>query len=178
MNIHIYEKYGNFENLLKYSMKNSTIEIRWTIRFLLLVLAWAIGEKYFGLHDIYIKDYAIYSSLFAFPAILFYYLALKDKKKYFYNGEMTFSQGFVSSVILSFLIAILMPAAQFVIYKSISPDFFTTMIDYKVKNKYLSLETAKTFFNLKTYMIEGAFGALSKGIVTGTIISYFIGTKK
>jgi hypothetical protein len=159
-------------------MKNYSIEIKWTIRFILLVLAWAIGEKFIGLHDIFIEYYAIYSNLFIIPALLFYYLALSEKKKYFYKGYMTWTQGFVCGIILSFFIALLMPMAQFVIYKSITPHFFDNVIDYKLKHKYMTLENAKTFFNLKTYVIESIFSGLSKGIVTAAIVSLFLRTKK
>ena len=154
------------------------IEIKWTIRFILLVVAWAIGEKFIGLHDVYIENYAIYTNLFAIPAFLFYYLALREKKKNFYNDKMTFAQGFVFGIILSFFIALLMPVAQFVIYKSVTPHFFDNVIDYKLKNTSMTLETAKTFFNLKTYIIEGSFGALSKGMVTAAIFSLVLKTKK
>jgi hypothetical protein len=91
---------------------------------------------------------------------------------------MTFRQGFVCGVILSFIISLLNPLAQLVIYKSITPDFFDTIIAYKVKNGYLSIENAKVYFNLKTYMIESTFIGLSKGIITGAIVSVFIRNKK
>ncbi|WP_284653335.1 DUF4199 domain-containing protein [Flavobacterium terrisoli] len=159
-------------------MKNYSIEIKWTLRFILLVLAWAIGEKFTGLHDVYIDKYALYTNLFVIPAFLFFYLALNEKKKVIYNGQMTWTQGFVSGIILSFFIALLMPIAQLVIYKSITPHFFDNIIEYKLKNKYMSLEDAKTFFNLNTYMVESAFSGLSKGIMTGAIVSLFIRTKK
>lgn len=154
------------------------IEIKWTIRFILLVVAWAIGEKFIGLHDVYIESYAIYTNLFALPAFLFYYLALSEKKKDFYDGKMSFAQGFVFGIILSFLIALVMPVAQFVIYKSVTPYFFDNVINYKLKNTSMTLETAKTFFNLKTYIIESSFGALSKGMVTAAIFSLLLKTKK
>ena len=44
-------------------MKNFSIEIKWTLRFILLVLAWAIGEKFMGLHDQHINQYAVYTNL-------------------------------------------------------------------------------------------------------------------
>jgi len=159
-------------------MKNFSIEIKWTFRFILLTLAWAIGEKFVGLHDKYIEDYALYTNLFIFPAILFFFQALNEKKKYFYNNEMTWTQGFVSGIFLSFFIALLMPMAQFVIYKSITPHFFDNIIEYKLKHKYMTLENAKTFFNLKTYMLESSFESLSKGITTGAVVSLFLRTKK
>jgi Protein of unknown function (DUF4199) len=91
---------------------------------------------------------------------------------------MTWTQGFVTGIILSFFIALLMPITQFVIYKSITPQFFDTIIAYKLKHNYMTLENAKTYFNLKTYMIESSFSGLSKGILTGAIVSLFIRTKK
>ena len=63
-------------------MKNFSIEIKWALRFTLLTLAWAIGEKAIGLHDEHIQNYALYTNLFVLPAFLFFYLAIKEKKKY------------------------------------------------------------------------------------------------
>ncbi|MES2410888.1 MAG: DUF4199 domain-containing protein, partial [Bacteroidota bacterium] len=159
-------------------MKNYSIEIRWTIRFILLVLAWAIGEKYAGLHDQYIDKYALYTNLFAIPAFLFYYLALAEKKKYIYRGQMTWTQGFITGVILSFFIAVLMPIAQLVIYKSITPHFFENIIEYKTKspllNRHMALKDAQSYFSLKSYMIQSVFTSLSMGIMTGACGSLFL----
>jgi hypothetical protein len=67
-----------FEHKLNSKMKTFSVEIKWTFRFILLTLAWAIGEKFIGLHDQYIEDYAVYTNLFVFPAILFFFQALKE----------------------------------------------------------------------------------------------------
>lgn len=161
-------------------MKNFSIEIKWALRFTLLTLAWAIGEKAIGLHDEYIADYGIYTNLFAIPAFLFFYLAIREKKKYVYNNSLTFRQGFVSGLILSTFIALLNPFAQFVIYKSITPHFFENIIAYKVHSKSfpMPLKNAQELFNLKTYMIESTFTALSKGFITGALVSLILRTKK
>lgn len=158
-------------------MKNYSIEIKWALRFTLLTLAWAIGEKAIGLHDVYIAKYGMYSMLFVIPAFLFYYLALSEKKKYFYNNSITWKQGFVSGIVLSFIITLFIPATQYIIYKSITPHFFDNIIAYKVQHK-MTLENAKLYFNLKTYIIEGTFTGLSKGIITGAIVALIIRNKK
>lgn len=158
-------------------MKNYSIEIKWALRFTLLTLAWAIGEKALGLHDTYIEYYGMCSILFVVPAFLFYYLALAEKKKYFYNNSITWKQGFVSGIVLSFIITMFIPATQYVIYKSITPHFFDNIIAYKVQHK-MTLENARLYFNLKTYIIEGTFTGLSKGIITGAIVSLIIRNKK
>jgi len=158
-------------------MKNFSIEIKWALRFTLLTLAWAIGEKAIGLHDKNIADYWMYSLLFAFPAILFFFLAIREKKKHIYNNEMTWRQGFVTGLTLSAFITLLNPFAQFVIYKSITPHFFENMIEYKIKHS-VPLKTAREFFNLKSYIIQGIFSTLSCGITTGAIVSLFLKNKK
>ncbi|MFN3968778.1 DUF4199 domain-containing protein [Flavobacterium sp.] len=163
-------------------MKNYSVEIKWTLRYILLVLAWAIGEKFIGLHDQHIDKYIIYTNLFALPAFLFFYLALREKKKYFFNNQMTWTQGFVTGIILSFFIALLLPFAQLVIYKSITPHFFETAIEYKTKSpliKYhMTLEAAKSYFNLRSFIIESIYTELSMGTIAGSIVALMIRNKK
>lgn len=163
-------------------MKKFSIEIKWTFRFILLVLAWAIGEKYIGLHDQHIDKYIVYTNLFALPAFLFFFLALKEKKKYIYNNQMTWTQGFVSGIVLSFFIALLLPFAQLVIYKSITPHFFETAIAYKTESpllKYhMTMEAAKSYFNLKSFIIDSIFTELSMGTIAGALVSLILRNKK
>lgn len=158
-------------------MKNYSIEIKWALRFTLLTLAWAIGEKAIGLHDVHIENYGLCSLLFVFPAFLFFYLALAEKKKYFFNNEMTWKQGFVTGIVLSFIIALLNPIAQYVIYSSITPHFFENIIEYKTKHTTMTLKTAREIFNFKSYLIQTSFSGLSYGVITGAIVSSLIKTK-
>ena len=159
-------------------MKSYSIEIKWAIRFTLLTLAWVIGEKMMGLHDLYIKDYAMCSLLFIFPAFLFFYLAIAEKKKYSFNNQMMWKQGFVTGIVISFIIALLNPIAQLVIYKSITPHFFENIVEYKTKNTSMTLKTAQDIFNLKSYIIQTSFSGLSYGVITGAIVSLFLRNKK
>ena len=159
-------------------MKSYSIEIKWAIRFTLLTLAWAIGEKLIGLHDVYIQNYGLCSLLFVFPAFLFFYLAIAEKKKYSFGNEMNWRQGFVTGILISFIIALLNPIAQYVIYSSITPHFFENIIEYKTKNTVMTLKTAKDIFNLKAYIIQTTFSGLSYGVITGAIVSLFVRNKK
>lgn len=163
-------------------MKNYTIEVKWAIRFTLLTLAWAIGEKLVGLHDVYIADYGLYTNLIALPALFFYVVALQEKKKYFFQGTMTWSQGFVSGVVLSFLIALLAPIAQFVIYSSVTPHFFETIIAYKTNatlvSHPISKEAATSYFNMKSFMLQSAFSDLSTGVIVGALLSLVLRNQK
>ena len=159
-------------------MKNYSIEIKWALRFTLLSLAWAIGENAIGLHDKYIHDYWKCSLLFILPAFLFFYLAIAEKKKYFFSNEISWKQGFITGIVISFIIALLNPIAQYVIYKSITPHFFENIIKYKIENTTMNIKTANEIFNLKAYLIQTTFGGLSYGIITGAIVSLLIKNKK
>ena len=51
-------------------------------------------ERAVGLHDEHIDKQQYLTTLFAIPAIVIYILALKDKRKNYYEGYMTYGQGF------------------------------------------------------------------------------------
>ncbi|WCM42093.1 hypothetical protein MG290_14360 [Flavobacterium sp. CBA20B-1] len=71
-------------------MKNIRIEVKWALLFAIMSLVWMWLEKLSGLHSTYIDYHMYITNLFAIPAIWFMVMALKDKKKNFYNGIMTY----------------------------------------------------------------------------------------
>ena len=75
-----------------------------------------------------------------------------------------------------------MPIAQLVIYKSITPNFFETIIEYKTKSplltRHITSDDALAYFNLKSFMIQSVFSALSMGTISGAIAAFFLRTKK
>lgn len=143
-----------------------------------MVLIWMLLEKLSGLHGKYI-DYHLYlTNLFAIPAIWVMVLALKDKKKSFYGGQMSYKQGLISGVIISLIIAALSPLTQWVTSYVISPEYFPNVITRSVEIGYFpSTEEAEANFNYKNYAIQGAIGSLLMGILTTAIAMIFIRTK-
>lgn len=158
-------------------MKKFTIEIKWAVIFTIAGLLWMFLEKKLGWHDALIAKQPIYTMLFAIIAILIFVLAIKDKKVNFYNNNMDWKQGFLSGCIVSLIVAILSPLSQYITVEFISPNYFENAINNAVLNNKMTLENAKYFFNLKSYLFQAAFGGLSVGIVTSAIIAYFIKTK-
>ena len=159
-------------------MKNFKIEFKWAIIFSVMGLLWMVLEKVSGLHDRYI-DYHLYlTNLFAIPAIIVMVMALKDKKKSFYGGQMTYKQGLISGIILSIIIALLSPLTQWITSFVITPEYFPNVIKRSVEiGYYNTTEEAQANFNYKNYAIQGAFGALIMGILTTAIAMIFIRTK-
>lgn len=159
-------------------MEKIKIELKWAIIFTLVALLWMALEKLCGLHDKYI-DYHLYlTNLFAIPAIILMVKALQDKKKNFYDGDMSYKLGLISGIVLSVFIALLSPASQWITSYIITPEYFINVIKRSVELGYYqtSLE-AEANFNYQNYVIQGAIGALSMGIITTAIAMIFIRTK-
>jgi hypothetical protein len=159
-------------------MKNITIEIKWAIFFAMMTLAWMFLEKITGLHSTYI-DYHLYlTNLFAIPAIWMMVLALKDKKKNFYHGQISYNQGLLSGIVLSVFIALISPLTQWVISNVITPEYFPNVIKRSVEIGYFATtEEAEAQFNYPNYAKQSVIGALIMGILTTVIAMFFIRTK-
>lgn len=159
-------------------MKKFSIEIKWGIIFSVISLLWMFLEKGLGWHDENIAQHAIYTNLFAIVAIVIYVLALLDKRKNFYHGKMNWSQGFISGIVVSIVVAVLSPLGQYITHEFITPDYFENVIAYSVENGAMSQEAAEEYFNLTSYVIQSFFFALVVGVVTSAIVAYFVRTKK
>tara|TARA_B100000378_G_C18043838_1_gene411395 strand:+ start:425 stop:904 length:480 start_codon:yes stop_codon:yes gene_type:complete len=159
-------------------MKKFAIEIKWGIIFTIVALLWMFLEKQLGWHDELIAKQAIYTNFFGIIAIIVYVLAIRDKKKNFYQGDMTWTQGFISGMVVSIVVAILSPLAQYISLEVISPEYFPNVIDYAVENGKMTRENAEAYFNLKSYIIQSFFFSLVVGIVTSAIIALFLRSRK
>lgn len=160
-------------------MKKLATELKWAIIFTIVGLLWMVLEKVTGLHGKYIDYHMYLTNLFAIPAIWMMVLALKEKKARYYTGNMSYSQGFISGVILSVFIAILSPLSQWVTSYVITPEYFPNVIQRSVELGYFATtEEAAANFNYENYAIQGAIGALVMGIITTSIAMIFIRTKQ
>ena len=160
-------------------MKNIKTEIKWAIIFSMVALLWMGLEKLCGLHGKYI-DYHLYlTNLFAIPAIIVMVMALKDKKRSFYSGQMNYKQGLISGIVLSLIIALFSPLTQWITSYIITPEYFPNVIKRSVElGYYHTIAEAEANFNYQNYAIQGSIGAFIMGIVTTTIAMIFIRTKK
>ena len=159
-------------------MKQYSIEIKWGIIFFGVSLLWMFFEKLMGWHDTNIAQHAIYTNLFGLLAIAIYLLALRDKRNNFFGGIMNWKQGFISGVILTVVIAILSPLGQYITFKLITPEYFENIIAYSTENGRMSLDEAKAYFNLGSYITQSVAFALMSGVVTAAIAALIMRRKK
>jgi len=155
-------------------MKNFATEIKWGFIFIISSLLWVWFEKLFGLHDVYVAQHPLYTNLFGIVAVTIYFFALREKRLRYYNGIMTWKEGFTAGVIMTVLITLLSPLAQYITYTVISPEYFENIIAFSVENRRMTREQAEGYFSLRSYLIQATFGALVMGVVTSAIVAWFL----
>lgn len=153
-------------------------EIKWAILFSVMTLIWMLLEKLSGLHGQYI-DYHLYlTNLYAIPAIWLMVLALKEKKRIAYNGQINYLQGLKSGIVLSIFIALLSPLTQWITSYVITPEYFPNVIKRSVEIGYFKTTAeAEANFNYANYAKQSAIAAFVMGLITTAIAMVFIRTK-
>jgi hypothetical protein len=138
-----------------------------------MILVWMVMEKLAGLHGEHIDKHPIYTNFVAIPAILMCVLALRDKRKNFYKGVMTYGQGFMAGLIMTFVVTLLSPLTQIITSLVITPEYFPNVIKYSVDHGLMTQEAAENYFNLKSYLIQVVIATLIMGILTTAIVAIF-----
>ena len=111
-------------------MRNLKIEFKWAIIFTITTLAWMFLEQTLGWHDEKIADHYWLTMLYIPIAIFMYILALREKRRRFYNKPLTWRQGFLSGIVVSVFAAALSPLAQYLTHHYITPEYFPNIIEY------------------------------------------------
>ena len=154
-------------------MRKLSVEIKWALLFVVVTLAWMMGEKLAGFHDVRIAQHPTATMFFALPAIAVYVFALLDKRRNFYGGAMTYKQGLVCGLLITLFVTLLSPLTQLLVSKVITPDYFTNAANYAVSAGILTAAEAAEEFSLGNYIKQGLIGAPVMGIVTSAIVAVF-----
>lgn len=171
-----YTKY-NFQTHNLNLMRKYKIELKWAILFAGMMLAWMLLERLAGLHDEHIAKHAAYTNLVAIPSVALYAFALLDKRKNYYNGTMTYLQGFVAGLIITAIVTVLSPLTQYITSTLITPEYFQNVIAYAVQAGKMTQADAESYFNLQNYIVQGLVGAPVMGILTAAIVAFFTRSK-
>ena len=139
-------------------------EIKFGLFFSAMNVIWMFGEKLAGLHDVHIADQAFYTNYFAIPSILLYAVAMYQKQTEL-GGEMNFKQGFMSGLGIMIIVTALTPIIQFIIHTVITPDYFTNVRAFVIKQG-MNPEVANTHFTLNSFIMLSVFTGFMYGIIT------------
>ncbi|MCF7796625.1 MAG: DUF4199 domain-containing protein [Lentisphaeria bacterium] len=154
-------------------MQKYKTELKWGVIFMVTSLVWMLLERLVGLHGAHIDKHATYTNLFAIPAIAIYVLALLDKRKRDLDGKMSYKEGVITGFIVTAVVAILSPLAQWLTAVVITPGYFPAIIEYTVSRGEMSRAAAEEYFNLSSYIWMGFIGAVGMGVVTSLVVAAF-----
>lgn len=159
-------------------MNNYKIEKKWALIFTAMMLTWMFLEKLAGLHDVNIDKHPIATNFVMIPAILTYVFALRDKKKNFFGGNMTYMQGLITGLTITLGVTLLSPLMQYITSTYITPDYFNNVIKYSVEHKLMTQQNAESYFNLNSYIIQATVGSAVMGSLTAAIVAFFAKSKQ
>ena len=157
-------------------MKKFEIEFKWALYFTGFNMLWLSLEKVLGWHDELIQFHTFYSLLIIFPQVVFFYLAIREKKKQYFKGKITWQQGLLSGGILSILIAALSPATIYYMNMFLSPEFIDLAIEKYVMSGGKEA-SAKNFHNLEAYIKNAILFNVSMGVIISAVVGFFLQTR-
>lgn len=153
-------------------------DIKWGLIFVVAALLWMVFEKVMGWHGPKIEQHAAMTNIFAVIAIAVYVFALRDKKHNDLGGQMSWTQGFLSGMIITAIVVVFSPLSQWIVHTLISPEYFPNIIKYSVEEgMWPDRASAEAYFSLGNYMVISAVSALILGILTSAIVAFFVRTR-
>ena len=154
-------------------MNKFSILAKWAIRFTFLAIFWSYLEKLLGYHDIKIESQFSFGLIFGIVYITVYYLCLNEVFTKIYSNTINYKSAFKNLAALTLFIAFLSPFPHLVMHNYISPDFFANAIAYKTQIDPKNLEFAKSYFTLKSFVLNGIQVSFSIGILLAAILPVF-----
>lgn len=157
-------------------MEKFGIEIKWAAIITLALCAWGLIEKKMGWHHDF-SNIIISLLLQYLLIILLLFIAFIDKKRNFYNNQWTFKQAFKFGLFLTGLLTILNPLAQYILYESISPDYFENIIEYQLAKGRSTREELLSIHNIDLKIREGVTNTLSIGVIFTAMFAFILKNK-
>jgi len=130
-----------------------------------------------GWHDEYIAKHWNRTLWFGGIVLLLYALAISDKKKNSFQGEMQWIDGFKTGVLISLFVAILTPITQLIIHEWISPNYFDYAIKQAVESDMMTQEQAEDNFHFSSYIFQAIINILVMGVLFSAIIAFILKSK-
>src|SRR5690606_8774150 len=157
-------------------MEKFGIEIKWAAIITLFLCVWDFVENRLGWH----KDFSmiIVATLLQYVFfIVLLFLAFLDKKNNYYNKQWTFKEALTFGIFLTGLLTILNPLAQYIIYQSISPNYFDNLIEYQLAKGRSTREELLQIHNMELKIREGVMNTLSMGVIFTGLFAFILKNK-
>lgn len=159
-------------------MNKIGIELKWAAFITAFTCLWAALEHALGYH----KDFSnIIGIAFVYYIILTFLWAIAfiDKKKSLGKDTVwEFKNAFKFGLFITGLTTLLSPIAQYIIYETISPDYFNNIIEYQLSKCRQTRESLELIHNMNFTIRQGVMNALSLGVIYSALYAWVFKTKK
>lgn len=81
-------------------------------------------------------------------------------------------------LLLTALLTILSPISQYIIYESISPDYFNNVIKHQLESGNHTKEDLELIHNINFSIRQGVMNSLSLGVIYSALYAWVFKTKK
>jgi len=158
-------------------MNKIGIELKWAAFITAFSCMWAALESALGYH----QDFSnIIVTAFIYYIILTFLWAIAfiDKKKSLgKNAVWEFKSAFKFGLFLTGLTTLLSPISQYIIFETISPDYFNNIIEYQLSKGRQTRESLELIHNMNFTIRQGVMNALSLGVIYSAMYSWVFKTK-
>lgn len=153
------------------------IELKWAAIITVYSCLWAALEKTLGFHEDF-SNIIITAFLYYIILTFLWAIAFIDKKKSLGKGaEWPFTKAFKFGLFVTGLLTILNPISQYIIYESISPEYFENIIQYQLSKGNQTREALELVHNLEFTIRQGIMNALSLGVIFSALYAWVFKTK-
>ena len=91
---------------------------------------------------------------------------------------MGIKNAFKFGLFITGLTTLLSPIAQYIIYETISPDYFNNIIEYQLSKGRQTRESLELIHNMNFTIRQGVMNALSLGVIYSALYAWVFKTKK
>jgi len=158
-------------------MKKFSIEFKWAALATLAALVWMFIGKAMGFHAEKVRYEVLHEMLFSFLLFIFYWLGIRQKKKEYFQGIMSWQQAFMTGLVMCVMMALFFPIVQFITFNQVSPHFMETLQAALVNDANMTVEEAQKNASFDLFLRNGVMNNLSFGVIFTTILSYVLKTK-
>ena len=90
---------------------------------------------------------------------------------------MTYKEGFITGIIITFIVTLFAPLTQLIVSNIITPEYFPNVIKHSVNTGLMTEVEALKYFNLKSYIKQAVIGTPIMGMITTLIVAFLIKKK-
>lgn len=159
-------------------MNNIGIQLKWAAIITAFSCIWAAIEKALGYHNDFSNILAIAFVYYIILTFLWAFAFIDKKKSLGKNAEWEFKSALKFGLLLTALLTVLNPISQYIIYESISPDYFNNIIEYQSSKGVQTKESLELIHNINFSIRQGVMNALSLGVIYTALYSWVFKTKK